>query len=139
VNPQIDRLAPKGPDGKRPQLAVMLDIERHDEAYVRRALVEFKRMQPGRNVVWTMEYHQGGWFSKDLVDLVNGYPQLRVVPQCYYGSMDQAVDAHAAARDLYTPHGGINDNRICFFYTLRVPLPLEWDGILYVENWAQLP
>jgi len=54
--------------------------------------------------------------------------------------MEQAVSDHAAARDLYTPHGGINDNRICFFYTLRPGMPpLDWDGILYLENWGQLP
>ena len=139
VNADIARLAPKPPNKPRPQIAVMLDIERHDEAYVYNSLVEFRRTQPGRNVIWTLEYHQAGWFSDRLVKLVNDYPQLRVVPQCYYGSMDDAVDTQAAARDLYTSHGGVNDNRIAFFYTLRKPLPLEWDGCLYLEGWQQLP
>jgi hypothetical protein len=145
VNPNIARLAPKGPDGKRPQLAVMLDIERHDEAWVRQALTEFRRTNPGRNVIWTMEYHQGGWFSPDLVSLINGYPQLRVLPQLYYGDMSNCIDSHAAARDLYTLGGavtqeaGIQDNRLGFFYSLRVPIPHDWDGCLYLENWTQLP
>ena len=139
VNADIALFAPKGPEGKRPQLAVMLDIERHDEEFVRKSLLEFQRTNPGRNVIWTLEYHQGGWFSQALVDLINAYPQLRVLPQCYYGDMNTAVDTHAAARDLYQPHGGVNDNRICFFYTCRVPIPLDWDGCLFLENWGQLP
>jgi hypothetical protein len=144
VNADIARLAPKGPDGRRPQLAVMLDIERHDEAWVRQALTEFRRTNPGRNVIWTMEYHQGGWFSPDLVSLINGYPQLRVLPQLYHGDMSNCVDSHAAARDLYTLGGavtaeaGIQDNRVGFFYSLRVPIPHDWDGCLYLENWQQL-
>jgi hypothetical protein len=139
VNPNIARLAPKGPDGKRPQLAVMLDIERHDEAWVRQALTEFRRTNPGRNVIWTMEYHQAGWFSQQMVDHINADAQCRLLPQLYYGDMSNCVDSHAAARDLATPHGGIRDDRIGFFYSLRVPIPHDWDGCLYLENWSQLP
>ena len=139
VNADIARFAPKPPGKPRPQLAVMLDIERHDEAYVYNSLVEFRRTQPGRNVIWTMEYHQAGWFSDRLVRLVNDYAQLRLLPQLYYGSMENVVDSHAAARDLATPHGGINDNRVCFFYSCREAIPHDWDGCLYLESWTQLP
>jgi hypothetical protein len=146
VNVHIRRLAPKNPStGKRPQLAALLDIERHDEAWVRRALTEFKSTNPGRNCGWTMEYHQGGWFSPDLVGLINGYPQCKAIPQLYYGSMENVIDSHAAARDLFTLGGavtaeaGIQDNRICFFYSLRETLPHDWDGVLYVESFTQLP
>jgi hypothetical protein len=139
VNADIARLAPKNPStGKRPPLSVMLDIERHDSDYVYRALREFDRTNPGRNYIWTMEYHQAGWFSQEIVNHVNADPQCRVLPQLYYGDMSNCVDSHAAARDLYTPHGGINDDRICFFYSLRVPIPHDWDGCLYLENWEQL-
>jgi hypothetical protein len=140
VNADIARLAPKNPSsGKRPQLAVMLDIERHDSDYVYRALCEFDRTQPGRNYIWTMEYHQAGWFSQQMVDHINADAQCRLLPQLYYGDMSNCVDSHAAARDLATPHGGIRDDRIGFFYSLRVPIPHDWDGCLYLENWSQLP
>lgn len=140
VNQDIDRLAPRNPQtGKRPPLSAMLDIEVHSESYVYDSLTLFNTVHPGRNLCWTCEFHQAGWFSKRLVDFINGDAQTKVAPQCYYGDMNHAVSDHAAARDLYTPHGGINDSRICFFYTLRVPLPLEWDGILYLESWSQLP
>jgi hypothetical protein len=139
VNDDIDRLAPKKPDGSRPQLAVMLDIECHDSDYVYRALREFDRTNAGRNYVWTMEYHQAGWFSSELVNHINADAQLRILPQLYYGDMSNCVDSHAAARDLYQPHAGVNDDRICFFYSLRVPIPHDWDGCLYLENWTQLP
>jgi hypothetical protein len=138
VNDDISRLAPKKPDGSRPPLAVMLDIERHDSDYVTRALREFDRTNSGRNYVWTMEYHQAGWFSSELVDHVNGDPQCRLVPQLYYGDMGQVIDSHAAARDLASV--GVHDDRVCFFYNLRYPpLPIDWDGCLYLENWTQLP
>jgi hypothetical protein len=137
VNADIDRLAPKRPDGRRPQLAVMLDIERHDPAYVLAALSAFRDSQPGRNVVWTMEYHQAGWFTPDLIDYINGYPQCKAVPQLYYGDMSNTVDSHASARDMAA--AGVADARLCFFYSLRVPAPHDWDGVLYLENWTQLP
>jgi hypothetical protein len=136
VNGDIARFAPKKPNGTRPQLAVMLDIERHDPDYVVRALQEFKRTQPGRNVCWTLEFHQAGWFSDELVRLVNTYGnQLKVLPQLYLGSMDAVVDSHAAARDM----ARVNDERLAFFYSCRVPLPIGWDGCAYLESWAQLP
>jgi len=139
VNADITRLAPKGADGKRPQLAVMLDIERHDEDWVYRALKEFDRTNSGRNYVWTMEYHQAGWFSQRLVDHINNDPQCVAMPQLYYGDMSNCVDSHASARDMATPHGGINDARLAFFYSLRVPIPHDWSGALYLENWSLLP
>ena len=138
VNADVARFAPKRPNGTRPQLAVMLDIERHDEDWVFRALSKFRETQPGRNVIWTLEYHQAGWFSERLVNLINGYPQLRVLPQLYYGSMETVVDSHAAARDLAQPHGGVNDDRLGFFYSLRSAVPHDWDGCLYLESWNQL-
>jgi hypothetical protein len=137
VNDDIDRLAPKNPDGSRPQLAVMLDIEKHDADYVYRALKEFDRTNTGRNYVWTMEYHQAGWFSPELVDHINADAQCRVVPQLYYGDMSNCVDSHASARDMYAVR--VNDNRLAFFYSLRVPIPHDWDGVLYLESWEQLP
>ena len=138
VSADINRLTPLRA-GKRAPLAVMLDIERHDEAYVFDALSEFKRVWPGKNVAWTLEYHQGGWFSQRLVELINGYSQCRVLPQLYYGDMSNVVDSHAAARDLAQPHGGVNDDRVGFFYSLRAPIPVDWDGVLYLENWTLLP
>ena len=132
VNADVARL--QGPDKK---LSVMLDIEKHDEAWVFRALTEFKKTNPGRNVVWTLEYNQYGWFSKRLIDLINGYPQLRILPQLYNGAMTYNVDSHYEARNA--SNAGIKDNRLAFFYSCRERVPDGWDGCLYFENSSQLP
>jgi hypothetical protein len=137
VNGDIARFAPKNAQGRRPQLAIMLDIERHDPAYVLACLEAFRDTQPGRNVIWTCEYHQAGWFPPDLIDAINGYPQLRVLPQCYWGSMEGVVSDAAALRDLTSV--GVHDGQVCFFYSCREAIPHDWNGALYVENFAQLP
>lgn len=123
--------------GSDKKLSVMLDIERHDEAWVFRALTEFKRTNPGRNVAWTCEYNQYGWFSKRLIDLINSYPQCRILPQLYNGAMSYNVDSHYEARNALKV--GIGDSRTCFMYGMRWRCPDGWDGCLYVENRQQLP
>src|SRR5436190_13127667 len=137
LNKQYEVLAPRGPDGRRPGVSVMLDIERHDPNYVYRALTEFRRTRPGCNVVWTVEYHQAGWFTDELVSLINDYRQLVVVPQCYYGDMVNYISDAAALRDQ--TNRGVSNQRVAFFYSTRVPVPYSWDGVLYLENWALLP
>src|SRR5262245_56008924 len=83
VNSDIDRFAPKRPDGSRPPLSAMLDLEMHSESYVYDSLSMFNEKHPGRNLCWTCEFHQAGWFSKRLVDFINGDPQTKIAPQCY--------------------------------------------------------
>ena len=71
--------------------------------------------------------------TDELIELINAYPQLVVVPQCYLGDMS-AVDSAAALRDLLSV--GIVKERVAFFYSTRVPIPADFDGVLYVENWS---
>ncbi len=132
VNADVARL--QGPDKK---LSVMLDIERHDEQFVFRALSEFKRTNPGRNCAWTFEYNQYGWFSDRLVGLINSWPQLKLLPQLYDGDMNYNVDSHYEAR--LSRKKGILDVRFGCMYGCRWRIPDGWDGCLYVENRQQLP
>jgi hypothetical protein len=131
-------------DGSLTPLApmpVMLDMEHHDPVYAEAFLREFRRLQPGRNIVWTLESMQAGWFDDSLVELLNEYAQLRVAPQFYGGDMTPFA-GDQAFKDLIVH--GVNAARLVGFYGLRdqheapLPIPLWWDGILYVEHMSQL-
>lgn len=131
-------------DGTYSSLApmpVMLDMEHHDPVWAEAFLREFRRLQPGRNIVWTLESMQAGWFDQSLVDFVNDYAQLRLAPQFYGGDMTPFA-GDQAFKDLILY--GVSASRLVGFYGLRdqfetpIPIPLWWDGILYVENMQQL-
>jgi hypothetical protein len=123
------------------QMAVMLDMEHHDPAYAEAILREFRALQPGRNIIWTLESFQAGWFQPSLVALINEYAQLRVAPQFYGGNMTPFA-GDQAFKDLILH--GVSVSRLVGFYGLRdqyehpVRIPEWWDGILYVENFEQL-
>jgi hypothetical protein len=123
------------------QMAVMLDMEVHNAVYAEAILREFRKLQPGRNIIWTLESEQAGWFDPSLVALINEYSQLRVAPQFYGGDMTPFA-GDQAFKDLIVH--GVSATRLVGFYGLRdqhwnpVLIPLWWDGILYVESMSQL-
>jgi hypothetical protein len=131
-------------DGSLSNLApmpVMLDMEHHDPVYAEAFLREFRDRQPGRNIVWTLESMQAGWFEPSLVALINDYAQLRVAPQFYEGDMTPMA-ADQSFKDLIVY--GVSPTRLVGFYGLRdqyeqpIAIPTWWDGILYVERLSQL-
>ncbi len=109
------------------QLAAMLDAEVHDSRYVITAIRRFRELRSGRHLIWTCEPLQGGWFSPELVQLINDDPLLAVAPQTYYGDM-RCVYVELVVNDLL--QRGVKREKIVPF--LRADrLDVGWDGYAF--------
>ena len=114
------------------QCAVLADIEYHDAAYVIAFLHEWRALRPNRMTGWTLEPHQGGWFTPDLVRLLM-QSKVTVFPQAYYGDQTPA-DPDWTRCDLIErglPRGLVS---VCYS---ALHLPQYWDGIAF--RFDQLP
>jgi hypothetical protein len=108
---------------------VCLDIETHDVSWIRRALVEWRRLRPSRRTDWTLEPMQGGLFSLDDAKAINALG-IGVVPQHYGGAM-QPFAADRVAIDLISR--GFNLLSIQGFYD-AASLPLDWSGYAFTQG-----
>lgn len=110
------------------QCSYCLDIEWHDADYVLAALREFRRLRPGRQLTWTLEPKQGGWFSDALVRWINASRMVFVCPQTFLGDM-APVDPEQVRRDVIA--AGVKPEKVVLFYDAAHPRPAGWNGELF--------
>lgn len=122
-----------GPDS----CACVMDIEVHDPQYVIDAITAFRALRPKRTLVWTLESMQAGWFTPQLVGLINSDPNLIVSPQLYFGSPRMYPVSERLACDDLIIGKSVRRDRVKAFYDAEKTVPYGWDGILYGFN--QLP
>lgn len=109
------------------QCTVQADIEYHDNDYIIRFLKTWRAIRPTRQTEWTMEPFQGGWFRADLVAAINADPNIRVIPQGYYGNMTRANIDQIKCDILLR---GINCTRVKAYYA-DLPGNGFWDGVAW--------
>lgn len=122
--------------GNKLQCSFQIDFEAHEPhipnaeaaAWMVAWLKEWRKHRPLKWTSWTLESFQGGWFTPELVDVINRDINLVVVPQFYGGNSGEILmDAHAATLDLAAV--GVDLWRIQGFYQHRIPL--GWRGMLF--------
>jgi hypothetical protein len=112
----------------------MFDIEYHNPAFVAETLRRFRQKFPRGPVAWTLEPLQGGWFTADLVKVLNNDPNLVVVPQAFYGNMAPAdVPPYSKLKNDIVSRG-VKANRVKVFYDGAKSLPPDWDGCILSEE-----
>ena len=114
------------------QCAVLADIEYHDPAYIGVFCREWRALRPNRVTGWTLEPHQGGWFTTTLVRMLM-QAKVTIFPQAYLGDQTP-VDVDATRCDLIErslPRGIV---AACYS---ALHLPSAWDGIAF--RFDQLP
>ena len=111
----------------------MFDIEYHNNDFVIQTIKEYRKRVPKGPIAWTLEPHQGGWFNKALVDVLNHDINLVVVPQNYYGDMTPYPAGIPALRNDIISRG-VATNRVKVFYDVDRGIPPGWDGCLYTEE-----
>lgn len=108
------------------QCAVLADIEVHSPEFVIAFLQEWRALRPNRVTGWTLEPHQGGWFTPLLVQMLI-QAKVTVFPQAYLG--DQTVqDPDLTRCDLIErglPRGLVG---VCYS---ALHIPILWDGIAF--------
>lgn len=118
------------------QCEFQMDYEDHDPAWILAWLKAFRAVRPLKRLTWTLEAHQGGWFTPELVKAINSDPNLIVVPQLYNGAMEPvgvSMDGLDAVLDLV--FYGVDPFRIQGFYDAR-EVPLWWRGFLFTLETA---
>lgn len=91
---------------------VQLNDETHDPARIVAMLRRWRQLRPTTATSWTLEGHQGGWFTPELVKTIVE-TKTRVVPQSYTGPM-LPTDPLAAVRDI--TRRGVPDSMVTPFY-----------------------
>lgn len=126
VHNQIKALFPNAtPDWPR----VQLNDETHDPARIEQMLRRWRVLRPTTATSWTLEGHQGGWFTKSLVKAITE-AKTRVVPQCYTGPMIP-TDALAAVRDI--TKRGVPDSLVTPFYDGAALQPYS-EGFIFTQG-----
>lgn len=113
------------------QCEFMLDYEQHDPEWIAAWLRAWRHVRPTKRTTWTLESHQGGWFTPELVALINRDVNLIVLPQLYNGAMQPpgvSMDGLDAVLDLV--FYGVDPFRIQGFYDAR-EIPLWFRGFLF--------
>ena len=114
------------------QCAVLADIEYHDPAYIVAFLREWRDLRPSRMTGWTLEPHQGGWFTPFLVRMLM-QAKVTVFPQAYLGN-EAPTDIDLTRCDLI--ERGLPRGLVAATYS-ALKLPYAWDGIAF--RFDQLP
>lgn len=119
------RLKQVCPDATATWPRVQLNDETHDAFRIEQLLRRWRRLRPRTATSWTLEGHQGGWFTPSLVQAITE-TGIRVVPQCYTGPMIP-TDALAAVRDI--TKRGVPDSLVTPMYDGKVV------NTPYAEGW----
>lgn len=104
---------------------VQLNDETHSPNRIISMLQNWRHVRPRTATSWTLEGHQGGWFTPALVKTIVE-TKTRVVPQCYTGPM-VPTDPLAAVRDI--TRRGVPDSMVTPFYdaaTSGTPYQAGW-------------
>jgi len=112
----------------------MFDIEYHNPSFVKNTILEYRKWVPKGPIAWTLEPHQGGWFTQELVNVLNNDINLVVVPQNYYGDMTPYDVAPYTNLRNDIINRGVKPARVKVFYDVNKPVPSDWDGCLYHEE-----
>jgi hypothetical protein len=121
--------------GNNKQLAVLFDIEYPYQGpnVILQWLTEWRLHRPSRMTLWTPAFHQGGWFTTELVGRINGDPNLVVVPQAYIQDPPIVVDADLTRCDITERY--VTRSRVGVFYLPGDVAHREsWDGIVFGFN-----
>lgn len=125
-------------DGKTPVPCILnVDNEYPSSKFMEEFHREFRRLRTSRFLIWSLQGMQGGWMEPTLVQRINADSNMLVAPFHYYDNMDIRLDGSVAAINLVKQ--GIRWERITGYKGLRQGIEAWWDGILYLENWEQLP
>lgn len=108
---------------------VQLNDEIHDPARIGAMLTRWRQLRPTTATSWTLEGHQGGWFTPQLVQTIIK-TKVRVVPQCYSGPMEP-TDTLAAVRDI--TRRGVPDSMVTPFHDAAALRPW-WDGWAFTQG-----
>ena len=127
-------------NGKPPaQCAVLLDNESKDMSYVLACITAFRKLRSSRELVWTLEGHQGEILkaNQDLVAKLNSDPNITgVIPQSYDANV---IDWETSAMTRDVVLAGVDPKKVFPFIGLRQRTPRPWwEGCLFVEAWEQL-
>lgn len=111
------------------QLAVLADIEHvHDSQYVVDCYRAFRGYRAGRGFYLTTEWHQSGWFSRELVEIINNDRLVHYLPQAYEGSAMHPVTTEAVRGDC-VEHGIAPEKVHPFIRHDR--MDIAWEGWVY--------
>lgn len=136
---QVDGLSPEQTAAKVtaeykrvyvPGLRLQHNDERHDAATISRLLRETRRLLPTVGMSWTLEGHQAGWFTGDLVDAILK-TKTRVVPQLYNGPMSVVYDSLAEVRKW--ARYGVPEALVSPFYD-AAKLPAYAEGYVFTQG-----
>ncbi len=124
VNAEFKRLVKVAP-----RLRLMWNLEEQDPEFVADVLEEWRRVQPKVNTSWSPAGMQGGWMHEEFVDRVLAC-RVRVVPQCFDGSMNRwesdVVKADVVRR-------GFPEHIVSCFYD-AAQLGAWWDGFAFTAG-----
>jgi hypothetical protein len=111
---------------------VLADIEEHSNTYMLLFLTTWRRYRAKRVTGWTLEPHQGGWMSDDLIRLLQT-TKVSAFPQAYYGNMTP-TDPDWTRCNLI--ERGLPRGMVGVVYS-ALHLPEYWDGLAF--RFDQLP
>jgi hypothetical protein len=106
--------------------AVLVDFEEHSVTYMLTFLEIWRELRSTRVTGWTLEPHQGGWFTSDLVRLLM-QTKVAVFPQAYYGDATP-TDVDWTRCDLI--ERGLPRGLVSACYS-ALQIPQYWDGIAF--------
>ena len=112
----------------------MYDIEYHSPKIVIDTIKAHRRYWPKGPVAWTLEPWQAGWFTDELVDVLNNDINLVVVVQNFFGNMTPAGTRNGKTPAQELLGVGISTNRVKVFYDGQKPMPSNWDGCILSEE-----
>jgi hypothetical protein len=109
---------------------VQFNHEEHEPDKILAMIRRWRELRKTKDTSWSPEGMQGGWMSSTFVQGVVA-AKVRVVPQCYNGSMTLAYDSLAVARNLTAR--GYPDALISPFYD-AAKLPTYWNGFAFTQG-----
>lgn len=115
--------------GDNAQLAVMVDYERHDAAWIIDFFYWWRRVRPARETYWTLEGFQGGWAYRAMRSAQLSYTNF--VPQCYDDKM-RPYDSAGVVKDLVD--WGVDTDRVLPFIDAVEADRRGWYGFAYMQH-----
>lgn len=109
---------------------VMLNDETHSANRIVSMLRKWRQLRPNTATSWTLEGHQGGWFTPELVKTIIE-TKTRVVPQAYTGPMVPTC-ALAAVRDI--TRRGVPDSMVTPFYDAKTANTPYQAGFFFTQG-----
>ena len=120
---------------------VIINEELQGSARIIQVLGAWRNLRWARFTVWALGAYQGGWFTPELVQLLNADRNLIVAPEAYVGGPYVGLPPmYPAAVDTLTDDladAGVARQKIAPVLYADWTVPYGWKGLLY--NFAALP